>query len=65
MARILLDRQLKRLGVPYRGVARRCVDCGFAFYTNLSRKELQVAVYSDVICSLRLFMKREELMLGL
>lgn len=40
------------LGLRYQRIVQRCLQCNFGFGTNLSKKELQSAVYGDVVCHL-------------
>lgn len=48
------------LGPQYQAIIRKCVDCDFAFGADLSTRELQDAVYSDVVCSLKDLIKAFE-----
>lgn len=40
------------MGPRYQNIVRRCLGCDFGFGGDLSRAELQSAVYSDVVCPL-------------
>ena len=40
------------LGPKYQDIVRKCLQCNFGFGTDLSKPELQRAVYGDVICQL-------------
>ncbi|KAF2865320.1 hypothetical protein BDV95DRAFT_632374 [Massariosphaeria phaeospora] len=40
------------LGPKYQEIARKCLQCNFGFGTDLNKKELQAAVYGDVVCQL-------------
>jgi hypothetical protein len=40
------------LGPRYQEIARKCLQCNFGFGTDLNKKELQTAVYGDVVCQL-------------
>ena len=40
------------LGLRYQRIVQRCLQCNFGFGTDLSKKELQSAVYGDVVCHL-------------
>jgi hypothetical protein len=40
------------LGKFYQEIIQKCLRCDFGFGTDLSRTELQSAVYSDVVCPL-------------
>lgn len=51
-ARKLLIGLHTQMGPKYQDIVRRCIQCDFAFGTDLSKKELQSAVYSDVVCPL-------------
>lgn len=37
------------LGPKYKEIVRKCVQCNFGFGTDLNKKELQAAVYGDVV----------------
>ncbi|ORY18014.1 hypothetical protein BCR34DRAFT_596587 [Clohesyomyces aquaticus] len=53
------------LGLAYQKIIRKCFYCDFSLGADLSSEELQDAVYSDVICSLRSLVKScESLKLG-
>jgi hypothetical protein len=58
---ILTERRLASkpspLGPRYQEVVRKCLQCNFGFGTDLSKKELQTAVYGDVVCSLEKMLK--------
>jgi hypothetical protein len=45
------------LGPRYDGLVRKCLQCNFGFGTDLSNKELQTAVYGDVVCPLEKMME--------
>ena len=45
------------LGKRYQEVVRKCLQCNFGFGTDLSKKELQTAVYGDVVCPLEEMLK--------
>ncbi|KAI9784902.1 MAG: hypothetical protein M1816_000597 [Peltula sp. TS41687] len=40
------------LGPKYQDIVLKCLQCNFGFGTDLNRRELQNAVYSDVVCQL-------------
>jgi hypothetical protein len=40
------------LGLRYQRIIQRCLQCNFGFGTDLSKPELQSAVYRDVVCPL-------------
>lgn len=40
------------LGPQYQKIVEKCLQCNFGFGTKLSTKELQTAVYNDVVCEL-------------
>ncbi|KAF2740999.1 hypothetical protein EJ04DRAFT_423887 [Polyplosphaeria fusca] len=40
------------LGPKYQELALKCLQCNFGFGTDLSNKNLQAAVYGDVVCQL-------------
>jgi hypothetical protein len=40
------------LGPKYSDMIRKCLQCNFGFGTDLNKKELQAAVYGDVVCQL-------------
>lgn len=48
-ARRLLAGAHTSLGAKYHDIARKCIQCDFAFGADLSKPELQSAVYSDVL----------------
>jgi len=50
-ARELVDRG-SPLGPKYRDLVKKCLQCNFGFGTDLSKPELQNAVYNDVVCQL-------------
>jgi hypothetical protein len=45
------------LGPRYDELVRKCLQCNFGFGTDLSKKELQTAVYGDVVCPLEKMME--------
>ncbi|KAF2708357.1 hypothetical protein K504DRAFT_382260 [Pleomassaria siparia CBS 279.74] len=45
------------LGTKYQEIARKCLQCNFGFGTDLKKKELQAAVYGDVVCQLERMIK--------
>lgn len=45
------------LGPRYQEVLRKCLQCNFGFGTDLNKKELQAAVYGDVVCQLEKMIK--------
>jgi hypothetical protein len=44
-----LARQIPRLGPKYRELTQKCLECDFRCGNNLSRPQLQQAVYEDVV----------------
>ncbi|KAF2792056.1 hypothetical protein K505DRAFT_363261 [Melanomma pulvis-pyrius CBS 109.77] len=51
-ARRLADGYQAPLGPQYQNIIRKCLHCDFAFGADLKTKELQDAVYSDVVCGI-------------
>jgi hypothetical protein len=51
-ARKLADGFQTPLGPQYQSIIRKCIHCDFAFGADLKTKELQDAVYSDVVCGI-------------
>ncbi|KAF2792303.1 hypothetical protein K505DRAFT_55457 [Melanomma pulvis-pyrius CBS 109.77] len=45
------------LGSRYQEIARKCLQCNFGFGTDLNKKELQTAVYGEVVCQLEKMIK--------
>jgi hypothetical protein len=56
-ARTLADGYKAPLGPLYQNIIRKCLHCDFAFGADLKTKELQDAVYSDVICGIETLVK--------
>jgi hypothetical protein len=52
--KILLEKPpyLQKLGRQYIEIVRKCIDCDFACGDDLSKDDLQSAVYTDVVCVL-------------
>jgi hypothetical protein len=44
--------QPSRLGPRYDDLARKCLYCDFGFGSDLGKRQLQYAVYTDVVCEL-------------
>jgi hypothetical protein len=64
-ARKLADGFQSPLGPQYQSILRKCIHCDFAFGADLKTRELQDAVYSDVICGIEGLIKScEDLVLG-
>lgn len=47
-----LGRGRTHLGPVYQKIAQKCLRCDFGFGTKLSSRDLQAAVYNDVVCEL-------------
>lgn len=47
-----------RLGSRYREIVRMCLECDFGYGNDLSKSELQSAVYGGVVCQLEDMMKK-------
>jgi hypothetical protein len=56
-ARKLADGYQAPLGPLYQRIVRKCLHCDFAMGADLKKKELQDAVYSDVICGIESLVK--------
>ncbi|KAF2145964.1 uncharacterized protein K452DRAFT_242384 [Aplosporella prunicola CBS 121167] len=46
------------LGARYKEIIRRCLECDFGFGNDLSKPDLQNAVYGQVVCELEGMMKK-------
>lgn len=53
-ARRLASRPTPLGSTKYQEIVRKCLQCNFGFGTDLSKKELQTAVYGDVVCQLEM-----------
>jgi hypothetical protein len=56
-ARTLADGYKAPLGPLYQNIICKCLHCDFAFGADLKTKELQDAVYSDVVCGIDTLVK--------
>jgi hypothetical protein len=52
--KIILEKPpyLEKLGMRYIEIARKCIDCDFSCGDDLSKDDLQSAVYTEVVCGL-------------